>query len=367
MENLAILMKALLLLFIGSICFNTSNGQKRDTWYSFLNKDSSKVGFKDQHGVVKIEPKFATAFSPNKFDDIISTLEDSKSVIYGYYLTKSGRVIGRDSMYLWDLTADCESEGFIRFHDRKTDQLGMFNRNGRVAIPAIYNDLTEVRNGLIVALKGAERFYEGEHYSWAGGSGFLIDTNNNILVDQFNSDFTNLNFKSLLISDKATTDTIRQNFLGVNGKQYSFIDYDKEFRKWVKSSLLINLSSKSLLNDSYSTITYWNDSEWVHEVKQTFLDRNFELIKEKLLRLQSIDCNYFISRDEMNEYIYDAEEFQVYFNNCNRPINWKYPLMSIVINYKDKESTQDSFDFLRTDNGYKLISVSIRNGKLRYR
>ena len=362
-------MRARIFFILFSIsCFN-SFGQGKDTWILYLNKDSSKAGYKDQHDVVKIKPKFMWPFSPNRFDDIISTAEVGNNKMKEYFLTKSGRVFGRDSMYEVDVAeADCESEGFIRFHDRKTDRVGMFNRNGRVTIPAIYNDLTDVRNGLVVALKDAEKFYCGEHFGWKGGLKLLIDMNNAILVDHFNGDCENLNFKSLIISDKASTDPIRQSFLGINGKQYSFIDYDKEFRKWVKSALLPNLSLKTLLNYSYRTITYWNDSEeWVHEAKQTFLNRNFELIKEKLLSLQFHDCNYFISSDGLDVYNYDAKEFQIYFNNCNRAINWKYPLMSIVINYKDKESTQDSFDFLRTDDGYKLISVSIRNGKLRYR
>jgi hypothetical protein len=44
-----------------------------------------------------------------------------------------------------------------------TDKVGMFNRNGEVVIPAIYNDMTEVNNGLVIALKDAEKKYWDEH------------------------------------------------------------------------------------------------------------------------------------------------------------------------------------------------------------
>ncbi|WHT39712.1 hypothetical protein QNH98_03240 [Myroides sp. mNGS23_01] len=74
-----------------------------------------------------------------------------------YYLTKEGRSVGVDSLYIFDNGSDCESEGFIRFRDSKTDQAGMFNSKGDIAIPAVYNDLTRVRNGMIIGLKGAEK------------------------------------------------------------------------------------------------------------------------------------------------------------------------------------------------------------------
>ena len=48
-------------------------------------------------------------------------------------------IVGKDSVYIFDNTPDCENEGFIRFRDHKTDKAGMFNRNGNIVIPAEYN------------------------------------------------------------------------------------------------------------------------------------------------------------------------------------------------------------------------------------
>ncbi|MHC0443614.1 WG repeat-containing protein, partial [Flavobacterium sp. 3-210] len=81
-----------------------------------------------------------------------------------YYLTKQGKIVGRDSLYVFDNGPDCENEGFIRFTNHKTDKMGIFNSEGKIVIPAQYSALTKVRNGLIVVLKDAEKQQDGEHF-----------------------------------------------------------------------------------------------------------------------------------------------------------------------------------------------------------
>lgn len=341
-------------------------GQSKDTWMSFWNKDTTLLGFKDKNGVVKIEPKFKGLTSANKFDDIIAVTEEINKGWNSYYLTKSGRIVGRDSLHIFDNGFDCESEGYIRFRDRKSDKVGMFNKNGNIVIPADYNDLTRVRNGMVIALKDAEKKQRGEHFRWQGGKVILIDTNNNILVDNFKYD-NNLNFFSVLISSHANTDTIRQSFKGVNGQFYSFIDYDKEFRSWLRSSLLDNFTKNKLLECTCSKITFWKEpSGWTSETKNSFLDRNFELLKAKLLELNSNDCDFNIFDEGLNPYIYESDEYKDFFNNCGESKDWIYPIKNIVINYKDKRDLlQDHFEFLRTEKGYRLISITIRKGELK--
>lgn len=326
------------------------------------------MGFKDKNGIVKIEPKFTGLTNAGKFENIIVVTEEINGNWYSYYLTKTGRIVGRDSLQIFDNTADCENEGFIRFHDRKTDKTGMFNKNGDVTIPADYNALSRVRNGMMMALTNAKKKQMGEHYSWVGGRNILIDTNNNILIDDFQYD-ENVNFYSVLISAQPNADTIRQNFKGVNGQYYSFVDYDKEFRSWLKSSLLDHFTKTNLLTCSYNEIYYWKEpAGWTGEEKNRFIDRNFEIIKKKLLALNSKECDYHIFDEGLNPFIYDFEsdEFKNYFNNCGQSKDWIYPVKNIVISYKDnKNLIQDHFEFLRTGNGYKLISISIKKGKLR--
>ncbi|HSC54539.1 MAG TPA: hypothetical protein VLC98_12995 [Phnomibacter sp.] len=342
-------------------------GQSKDTWIEFWNKDTTLFGYKDKNGIVKVEPKFQIGFNKaHKVDNIVAVSEVEGEHWKRYYLTKSGRIVGRDSLHYFDNAPDCESEGFIRFRDKKTDRVGMFDRNGDVAIPAEYNALTKVRNGMVCALKGATKKYweGGEHYSWEGGRELLLDTANNLLVDSFYTS-GNLNFFSLLVSAQPNPDTIRQNFKTSNGKYLSFVDFEKEFRAWLKSALLTNFTKDNLLNVTWKEVTCWRDSTgWIAEPQSSFIDRNFELIKSKLLQLNSKDCNYFISSEELNSLTFDSEEYDMFFNDCGEPKDWIYPVQNIVISYKHgNDIVQDRFNFLRTDNGYKLLSLTIREGK----
>ena len=340
--------------------------QSQDTWNAFWNKDTTLIGFKDKNGIVRIEPKFKGFTSAAKFENIMAVTEEINENWNSYYLTKSGRIVGIDSLHMFDNGTDCESEGFIRFRVPKTDKVGMFNKNGDITIPADYNDLTKVKNGMVIALKGAEKKRWGENFSWKGGKQMLIDTNNNILIDNFEY-AENLNFFSVLISSSQSKDTIRKNFKGINGNFYSFLDFDKEFLSWLKTSLLNNFTKKNLLQCSYKNITFWKEPNgWTSENKETFLNKNFEIIRRKLLKLDSKDCSYNIFDEGLNHYIYESEEYKDFYNNCGESKDWIYPIKNIVISYQDKKGIlQDHFEFLRTDNGYKLLSVTIRVGEMK--
>jgi hypothetical protein len=341
-------------------------GQSKDSWTSFWNKDTTLIGYKNKDGTVKIEPKFVGVTIAKEFDDIIAVTEAINDSSASYYLTKTGRIVGRDSLYIFDNGADCESEGYIRFHDGKTDKVGMFNKNGDIVVPAEYNALSNIRNGMIIALKGAEKKQRGEHFSWKGGEVLLIDSINRTLITNFKF-YYNLNFFSVIISDHPTKDSIRQTFQGVNGQYYSFIDFDKEFWQWLKTSLLRDLTKKALLSSSFQKITVWKEPEgWIGEEKGYFIEKNFELLNTKLLELNSSKCDYSIFAEGLNPFIFESEEYKEYFNNCAASKDWLYPVKNVVITYKNKRDLkQNSFEFLRTEIGYKLISVTIQNGKLK--
>jgi len=361
-------MKYLILTFFLTLTSFVLNGQSIDTWTSFWNNDTTLIGFKDKSGIIKLEPRFMGLTNAKKFDDIIAVMENENGSYKSYYLTKSGKIVGNDSLHIFDNGADCESEGFIRFRDKKTDKVGMFNRNGDVVISAEYNDLTRVRNGMIIALKGAKKkiWDGGEHFSWVGGMSMLIDTSNKVLIDNFKFD-NNINFYSLEISSQPNPDTIRQNFKTNNGKYFSLIDFDKEFNVWLKSSLLENFTKNNMINATYNEVTFWREPiGWTTEPKTSFIDINFDIIKSKLLQLNLKNCDYNIFNEGLNPFIYKSDEYKGFFDNCGESKDWIYPIKSIVINYKNKKDLeQDHFDFLRTDNGYKLISVTIRKGEIK--
>ncbi|RQO31851.1 hypothetical protein DBR32_06845 [Taibaiella sp. KBW10] len=365
-------MKYVPLLLLSIILNSAVYAQKRDTWTAFWNQDTTLIGFKDAQGKVKIEPKFMGLTTAGKFDDIMAVTEPVKDTWANYYQTKSGRILGRDSLYVFDNTADCESEGFIRFHDPKTDKVGMFNRKGDIVIPAEYNGLTPVRNGMAIALKGAKKKYWDKdkhdgcnHYSWTGGTEVLIDTNNRVLV----ADFTyngQLNFFSLKVTAQPNTDPIRKHFKGLNGQYYSFIDFELEFKQWLQQNLLQQCTKKDLLAATYEKITWEAPDDWRTEPKTAFIDRNVELLQSKFKELSKAGTDYAISRDGLNPFMFAEKEFESYYNNCGEAKDWLYPTMDIIITHNDEDHfSQDHLEFLRTEQGYKLICVTIRKGTIR--
>ena len=356
--------KANLILLIISCFYLGACTQKKDTWVAFYNKDTTLVGFKDKQGQIKIPPRFTTYGVARKFDDIIAVSEFRKPKDANYYLTKKGRIVGRDSLYYFDSFPDCECEGFIRFRDPKSLKMGIFNSDGNIAIPATYNYVSSVRNGLIMALTGARRVYpkdpNEEHFDpWEGGTDVLMDVNNKILIRNFpyNDD---IDFYSLIVSDEPDKNPIRKNFKGTNGKNYSFISFEKEFDKWFTENMLSEISIPHLAGVSNDSILLWTNKGWRNGSKETYITKNFGRLKATLSRLRTVKDKYYVSKEGLNPYCYDIDLYAEYFDNCGMPKDWINPVMNVVITPGDRDGfEQDSFEFLRTTAGYKLISFSI--------
>lgn len=341
--------------------------QDKSVWKSFWNSDTTLRGFKDAAGKVMIAPKFAPITSANKFINIIAAVEKKGDKWLSYYLTKSGRKVGQDQLYVFDITPDCECEGYIRFRDAVTHKVGMFNGKGDIAIPAGYNNLTPVANGLIVALKGgtfdASKIDEHNQYPWVGGKEVLIDKRNKLLINDFKYD-ADINFYSLKVLKQPDNDPVRDNFKTLTGEYYSFINYDKEFKAWLKTSLLYDLTPERLLKAAYTNVMVnisADDKEWNLD-KARFVDEWFSIIRPKLLELNKPGVEYHVFTEGLNPFIYDytSAAYEKYFDNCGSALYNKYPVKQVVITrHVNGEIKQDRFDFLRTDSGYKLISVSL--------
>ncbi len=365
-------MKLYILTFLTTISSLTLLGQSNDTWTSFWNNDSTLIGYKDKNGIVKIEPKFTGFTSAGKFENIIAVSVENVGKLSSYYLTKSGKIVGKDSLHIFDNGSDCESEGFIRFRDKETDKVGLFDRTGKVVIPANYNDLTRVRNGMIIGLKGAEKKYWDKdkhsgcnHFSWTGGQEVLIDTLNKTLVENFSYN-KSINFFSLEKTKAPHSDTTRKSFLAKDGSYYSFVDFEKEFEQWITKELIDSLTIERLISISYDTITWESQDGWAKTDKEKLITDNFTILKNGLLEILQPKTDYFISSDGLNPFMFEGVEFEKYFNTCGESKDWIYPTMSIIISHKDKKDfTQNHYEFLRTDNGYKLISLTIRNEKIK--
>jgi len=339
--------------------------QESGAWTAFWNKDTSLVGFKDAAGNVRIAPELSDLTVANRFENIIAASENVPGGWKTYYLTRSGREVGRDSLYLFDNTPDCESEGFIRFRDRKTDKTGTFDRNGKVAIPAGYSDMSSVNNGMIMALKDAYRkvWEGGEHFSWVGGQEMLIDTANRVLIDTFKySDV--LDFYSVQRSAAPSADAIRESFRGTDGQYYSFINTDREFATWLKVLLSDTLTEERLAAVTGEEVYYWKEPDgWIHKTGAQFAADNFALLQQKLAQLDMGLLDGVTFSEDLNPFTFNTDRWQSYFNNCGQALTSRYPFKVVVINSKTATGEwQDHLGFLRTAAGYKLVYVNIGRG-----
>lgn len=364
-------MKQLIWLSVFLLYNSLLVAQEKEGWTAFWNSDTTLIGFKDATGEAVLPPRFMGLTTANKLEHIMAAMEPTPEGFESYYLTKALKIVGRDSLYFWDNAADCESEGFIRFQARENDQVGLLNRNGEVAIPAEYNMLTRVMNGMIVALKGAKKQYDKHekhsgcmHYRWEGGQTYLIDTANNILVTDFSPDH-HLDFFSIAKVDKPYEDSIRACFRGLDGQYYTFVDYEKEFSTWLFSGLLDSFTQEQLTAVTHEEMTYWDKrTGWMTESGENFSQRNYMFIKSILEGLSNTTTQYDVFIEKLNPFIFTSEAFEQYFNNCLEAKDWQYPVMNLVISYNEQgDFYQNHFEFLRTEKGYKMIGATIRNGK----
>lgn len=361
----------LLLLIFPSLAL----AQKNDPWFAFWDNKTELKGFKDKAGKVRIKPKFVGMTSALRFNNIMAVLEEKKDKYISYYLLKNGKMVGINDTYVNDATFDCERENMIRFRDHGSNKVGYFDSSGNIAIPALYSDASRFRNGMAVALKDAKQVCPGggeysksnrcEHWLWSGGKTFLLDKKGKVLIENFdlNSD---IDWYSLTISDVASSSPQIVSFKGINGKYYQFVDVIKVFDAWLHSTFLENLNKRGLIEHSFSEITYWTDEKgWIAEDKSDFIGRNLNLVKDELTRVKNSSLNNTIFLEELNSLIYNGEDYRKYYDDCGDANKWQYPVLSLVIDHNvSNDLYQNSFDFLKTDNGYKLISLTLRKAKL---
>lgn len=311
---------------------------------SYYNQDSSLVGFKAANGRVVYTPQFTQA--PQKLEHIMAVVTADKAGKWQYhYMLRSGKILGRDSMYVYDNGFDCENEGFIRF--TTNDKTGLFNRKGEIVIPAVYSSLSRVINSMIISLKGAKKVVDGEHYFWSGGTDALIDTANRVLIENFVPE-KQLDLYTVKIENNKGTDTLREYFKGTNGKWYSFVVFEKEFNAWFQQEILANLTQENLLKHSMPEITYSDPAAiWITDTKEKFIEKNQKI-------LQILSQPYQLLPEDLNPFLFDPAKYPAYFNNCFAARSWKYPVMLVLID-------GNQFHFLKTPDGYKLILVGLND------
>lgn len=356
-------------LFLSCLFPSLFSQEENSVWISFQNKGSDLIGYKDLNGNIRIEPKFGLFTSVGKFENIIAVSEKQEDNHFkNYYLTKDGKIVGKDSLYISDFSYDCENEGFIRFQHKGL--IGILNSKGEVVVPAIYNYLTNMRNGMAIGLKDAIKKHEDnnsgcEHFEWSGGKYQLIDTLNQVLAENVNYN-GNLNFYSVKQSAYPVSDSISVCFPSKDGRYYySFVDFSKEFKKWFSEEFSKNTTPEKLLQMSFDSIIWEGKNKWETANKLKFITNNFHLLKKVLEKTVSNKTEQFLSFNMPNPFIGEKKQFKKYLNNYGELMEWKYPALTLYVSSGTTGQFQDQFDFIRTNEGYRLFSVTFRSHTLK--
>lgn len=359
--------------------------QTSDPWIRFCDS-SALCGYKDLQGNIKVPAIFESSLmsSPDTFFNIAAVSEKTKR----YYLLKNGKKVGMDSVYTFDWDYDCEQEGKIRFQDHKLNRVGFLDKNGIPIIPAIYCYAHPFRNGLSVVLTGAslkctDEREDGDttdcdHYGWVGGVKQVINEKNEILIDSLDLGNHNPDWYSLRMNMPNPDTNLYFTVTGRHGITYSFVDFNKEFKQWFYNVFIPSLRDDGNVRDYlFEKVTTWIEGKgWVNPDKDDFLDQfPYALTPQRFqtnaLKKISIGQTYF------GHFNLDLPTFSKYYNACGYQDD-RFPVYIAIVNYnkllqpsttQDIEGNvkpryvidyQDSFDFLRTENGYRLIGASFR-------
>lgn len=354
------------LLFIALIYPLFSNAQTDSIWYIYYDDYKQLSGFKNSKGDIMIEPKFNGITGAKKFDKIMSVLDASDSATWvDYYLLKDGTKIITDSMYIFDFTFACESEGYIKFRDPKTELVGLFNQFGKPVIPAEYINVSDVKNGLFCVFKDAQRVHKDtnnhggcNHNMWRGGTHALMDLNNTILIENFDP-YLDINYYSLKISKSENTEFGRRNFLGKDGNYYSFIDNRILFDTFI-NALLQDHSKKTILNICYDSISFadQNSNTFTLYSKNEFVNEKYKLLHDRLdtfnIKKIEFDCSLGYSTEDNNVGHVSID----ITDNCGEINNSKYPVYKLTFSTTSSDFSE-TLTFIYLNDQYVLIDAEL--------
>lgn len=389
------------LLIVLLLCVQSSYGQSNDVWVRFMDTTTNLCGYRDLKGVVKVPARLAPYGSPDSFYHIITAIEPG--VPYkSYFLLKDGRKVAHDSVYTFDEPMTlCESEGKILFSDNKKDRVGYLDSNGKVLIPALYNEGSPFRNGLAIVLRNGVKkcaderdSNDCEHWGWSGAEELLINEKNEILADSVDPYLYGINWYSLRINDPTVDTSVYRQISGRNGNVYSFMDYYKEFRRWFYTHFLTEACAgrEQFTSLCFPEITYWSEhGDWSSLAANSFF-KTFPVSFDPERFRETDTRKVSISSDDL---YHDGVLLRRYYNACGEHNRDRYPVFSVSLQYFKKRTTpyvksrldpriptiagateeewepsefeknyeadgSEAFHFIRTEKGYQLYQVSLR-------
>ncbi len=341
-----------------SLLFWLCGASAQEPMHAFYNADSTLTGYRESNGSVVFEPRFAGSIHPaRRVEHIAAVIEETPKGYQKFHITRQGKTFGRDSIYMQEAMLDCESEGHIRFRDPRNGLIGLFNRHGKVAVPARYNYLGPVTNGYAQGLIDARvDSTDIEHPRFEGGRLVLVDTLGQIAIENF-SYAGQYDLFSLRKVNMPDTNGNHQTFRATDGAFISLIRFEHEFNSWIRG-LMPKFSKKRLLRSSHPTLAIW-DNGWKKVNSGKFISQHFMRLRESLSEFAKNTVERKLFENLLNPFIFDTPEFDRYLDNCGEP-KQNFPVFTIAVPRPGGQGGhEDHFEFLRTDDGYKLISVAL--------
>ena len=366
------------------------NAQSNDFLLRFKDSTTKSFGYKDIKGKIIILPILERFTTADTFYNIIQAHQKSGFSEETYFLFRNGKKIKKYSGIDFDFNYDCESEGKIIFRDIKQDRVGYLGKDGTIVIPAIYNNAHPFFNNMAIVSRNAKKqcdtFGEDtatcENYSWVDGETVLINPKNEVLISNIKGNTNNLNWFSKTINQPLSDSSIIVSFKATDSSIYSFIDYEKEFKKWFETKFIqmLNQENDSTLKECFFPVMkYWviKSSKWTNISEKDFLIHYPQNILKYVFKNDHVK-QITISAQPLNQLVFKEKEYRNFFNSCGTHNKEQYPLFDVVIStYKKRKKNltsklfsdfdksyaldyQENFDFIRTKNNYKLLEVTIR-------
>lgn len=336
--------------------------KKDSIWTVFADEENELFGYKDIYGKIKIAPKFSGFVSAYRFDKIMGAMEIKNDKAEQYILLKNGKKITGYLPYVFDHTYDCESEGYLRITDSRTEKMGMMNAEGEVAVPLKFNFVTKMENGMYAALSNAKKGMHGDYAFWEGGQWNLFDKDNNLLIENIR-DLEYLDFFSLHVTDAPSGRSDTRAYPGANGKYYNFTDTKMQFDSFLKTHFTSNTGiAKDML---FHTILVGRPGEKEDfPVAQLFIERHSNVFERLAQTMGEEDAFLNVQQEKFVRFI--NPDFNHYFvpyrDNCLDFTKSHHPLFSVSFKPKNTPAyKKERLYFLRINNGFKLIWAEIND------
>lgn len=343
--------------------------------YLFLLGSLSVFGQKIIYSTGKVVDISSCIASSNRIRTI---MDDNEEGISTYYLIQkddgSDLVINQEQVFYYDVGApDFESEGYIRFRDKQTNLVGLYNDKGEIVLLPIYSSLSRVHNGVLYALSDVKVRNIGrggdDHIVFEGGKTRLIKPDGTVLVDEMLEPNKVLDMYSLSITDQPIQDECYSSLLGVKSKYYNFLNLERYFKKFIEEEFLPKSKGKEWLDftneNTIVNIEIDNGSIGDYEVgKGGALLSKYDRELKRLFKLvdqvgeESIKLSYGV--DNWGGYVddgqIDIEDFVYYYNTTNVWRRELFPMFELIVKEENQGKYRNNhFDFFRDKKGEMVL------------